>query len=49
MNIRKVQKKDYSQLIDLLNNIGWFKEYLSKSLDVVEAKFLKHIELLSRK
>lgn len=45
MNIRKVKESDYNQLIDLLNDIGWFTELLSKSKEVLKNKFIKDINL----
>lgn len=45
MNIRKVKESDYNQLIDLLNNIGWFSETLSRPKELLKDKFFKDISL----
>lgn len=43
MNIRKVKESDCDQLIDLLNNIGWFDEFLSKPKDFLKNKITNDI------
>ncbi|MCL6100822.1 MAG: GNAT family N-acetyltransferase [Bacteroidetes bacterium] len=43
MNIRKVKESDCNQLIDLLNDIGWFSEILSRPKDLLKDKFLRDI------
>ena len=43
MNIRKVKESDSDQLIDLLNDIGWFTELLSKSKELLKNKFINDI------
>ena len=45
MNIRKVKKSDFAQLIDLLNDIGWFNELFKKSKEDLEIKFVGDINL----
>jgi len=45
MNIRKVKESDYYQLIDLLNDIGWFTDLFSKSEEILKRKFIKDINL----
>lgn len=45
MGIRKVKESDYSQLISLLEGIGWFTEFFTNDKELLKDKFIAHINL----